>query len=458
MAEEAHIVDRQPLPLGQNLTEPIYNAILKAISEEPDRLDLLLSLLHPSDIADLLERLPNQHRGIVLHKVPQDIFGNVLSNVESAVQERLLEEMTAQEVNAAVAKLPSDDVADLLQNMSDEQAIATLRLIPEIQQALLNYEEDTAGGLMQLETLAVPQTWTVARLMDYLRDGHHKLPNNIATIYITDPTRRLLGTISLTRLVQINTEKRLSEVMRTDPFTVMPEVPQTDVAQMFEKYDLIALAVIDKNNRLLGQITIDDVMDVILEEHHYEMMHQAGVSDEEDLFGSTMHTTQKRLPWLVINLFTAILASIVIGIFEGTIQELVALAVLMPIVASMGGNAGTQTLTVTIRGLVQKKITSKNAFSLLKKEFLVGSFNGFVLGVLLAGGTAVVYGNLNLGLVIFAATIANHIFAAVSGNLIPLILERRGIDPAIASGILITTVTDVMGFFTFLGLAALILV
>ncbi len=451
------ISSSQPKPLGQNLTPPIYNAILKAITEDPDRLDLLLSLLHPSDIANLLERLPKQHRPIVLHKIPDDSLGGVISNVEVPVQEALLEEMNEKEVTACISQLPSDDVADLLQHMGDEQALATLQLIPEIQQALLNYDENTAGGIMQLETIAVPQVWTVGRLMDYLRTDGRELPKNIQTVFITDPTRKLLGTLSLSRLVKAQVDNRLVDVMRTDPFTVQPEESQKSVAEMFEKYDLLTCPVVDKNNRLLGQITFDDVIDVVIEEHQKELMRQAGLSVEEDLFGSTVHTTKKRLPWLIINLLTAVMASIVIGMFEGTIQELVALAVLMPIVASMGGNAGTQTLTVTIRGMSLNKITPKNAFSLLRKEFMVGSFNGLILGVLLAAGTSFIYDNPMLGLVIFIATIANHLLAAIAGNLVPLMLDKFGVDPAIASGILVTTVTDVMGFFTFLGLAALLL-
>ncbi|MBI1362691.1 MAG: magnesium transporter [Proteobacteria bacterium] len=453
-------VDRKaPKPLGHNLTEPIYEAVLKALDEEPARLDVLLTLLHPSDIADLLERLPIRNRPEVLHRVPHEVLADVIANVSYGVQENLLEEMTEDEVKNVLTNLDSDDVADIVQNMDDNLADQTLEIIPEIQQALLNYPEDTAGGIMQLEVISVPKSWTVDKLLVHLRQKakDDSLPERFSTVCITDHTRKLLGTINLSRLVRIQPKELLGDVMRTDPVTVQPEATEKDVAQLFEKYDLFNCPVVDKNNRLLGVITIDDVLDVMMELHEKEIMQAAGLEEGEDLFAPLARTTQKRLPWLVINLFTAILASSVIALFEDAIAKVVALAVLMPIVASMGGNAGTQTMTVTVRGLAMRQITKNNTTILLRKELLVGTLNGLVLGILLGGGTFLVYRDPMMSIVICSAAIFAHFFAALAGITIPVILSRMKKDPAVSSGVFVTTVTDVVGFFAFLGLASLLL-
>lgn len=443
--------------LGSGLTEPVYDAILAALAEEPGRLDVLIGVLHPSDIAVLLERLPYEHRHTIIHRVPPEKLGEVIANVAPAVQESLLEELTTDEVAQALDTLESDDVADIVQNMDDDQADKALDIIPEIQQALLNYPEDTAGGLMQLEVVAVPPNWTVDRLFTYLRTRTEDIPENIATVYVVDPTRRLIGSVSLSRLMRATADQLLSDVMRTDPVTLLPETPQRDVTRLFEKYDLYACAVVDRDQRLLGRITIDDVLDAVVAQSEHEILGAAGLSEGEDLFAPVPDTTRSRLPWLVINLLTAVLASMVVALFEGKIQEIVALAVLMPIVASMGGNAGTQTLTVLVRGLATGLVTHRNAWYLLKKEMAVGSFNGLVLGVMLSIGTALIYSNMALAAVIFAATVLTHLFAALAGHLIPIVLHRLKKDPAISAGVFMTTVTDVMGFFSFLGLAALFL-
>jgi magnesium transporter len=454
-------VDRKaPKPLGHNLTEPIYEAILKSLDEDPARLDMLLTLLHPSDIADLLERLPVRERPVVLKHLPHDMLADVIANVSYGVQENLLEALTEEQVKSVLTNLDSDDVADIVQNMDDALADQTLEIIPEIQQALLNYPEDTAGGIMQIEVVSAPKTWTVEKLLAYLRQKAEddSLPERFSTVCITDHTRKLLGTVNLSRLVRQTPTELLGDIMRTDPVTVNPETPEQDVAQLFEKYDLFNCPVVDKNNRLLGIITIDDVLDVMMELHEKEIMQAAGLEEGEDLFAPFFRTSQKRLPWLVINLFTAMLASSVVALFEASIEQIVALAILMPIVASIGGNAGNQSMTVTVRGLAMRQITSQNKRMLLRKELMVGTLNGVVLGVFLGLGTFVVFQNPLMAGVIFTAAVITHFCAALAGILIPLFLKKLNRDPAVSSGVFVTTVTDIVGFFAFLGLATLLLI
>lgn len=449
---------QRPAQLGQALTEPIYQAILEALDKEQSRkLDVFMALLHPSDIADLLERLPQNNRQDVFTHIPKSSLGDVLVELSDSMQQSLLESCPTEDVAELVNAMESDDVADLVQHMEQEQAEQTIELMSDIQQSLLEYPEDTAGGIMQLEVLSAPKSWTVGRLLDYIRKRADILPDNISNIFVVNYKRELKGSISISRLVRYPEDELLKSVMREDTHRVLPETSEKDVAKMFEKYDLNSCPVVDEQNRLLGRITVDDILDVVIEQSEKEILQTAGISEDEDLLSTASETARSRLPWLIVNLFTAVLASIVVALFADQIERLVALAVLMPIVASMGGNAGTQTLTVTIRGLATNTITAQNAFYLMRKEFLAGGFNGIILGVFLALGTILVYDDTMLGLVILSATILNHLFAALSGNLIPLVINKLGKDPALSSGVLVTTVTDVMGFFTFLGLASLLL-
>ncbi len=449
---------KRPTPLGQALTEPIYQAILESLDKVQSRkLDVFMALLHPSDIADLLERLPLNSRTEVFSHIPKTSLGDVLIELSESMQQSLLEVYPKEDLAEVVSSMDSDDVADIVQHMEQEQAEQTIELMSDIQQSLLEYPENTAGGIMQLEVLSAPKSWTVGRLLDYIRKRADDLPDNISNVFVVNYKRELKGSISVSRLVRYPEEALLKDVMREDTYSVQPEMLDKDVAKMFEKYDLNSCPVVDEQNRLLGRITVDDILDVVIEQSEKEILQSAGVREAEDLLSTATQTARSRLPWLIINLFTAILASIVVALFSDQIERLVALAVLMPIVASMGGNAGTQTLTVTIRGLATNTITAQNAFYLMRKEFLAGGFNGVILGVFLALGTTLIYNDTMLGVVIFSATILNHLFAALSGNLIPLLINKLGKDPALSSGVLVTTVTDVMGFFTFLGLASLLL-
>lgn len=439
------------------LTEKRYEDVLIALEEKPQRLRGLLTPLHPADIADLLERLPQKKREFIVLHIPNTMIGDVLAELEEGVQEHLLSILTPQAVVEAVADLESDDTVDIVQHLEERQAEEATESLDKQEKRLLKYDPESAGGLMQLEVLTALPQQKIGDVLRYLRREAGDLPDNPGTVFIINDKRKLLGTVSLARLVQCPLNLRLEEVMREKPVTIPADMPNTDIPSLFEKYDIHNCAVVNRRGQLLGRITIDDVLDVVLEQHERELKRAAGLNEKDDLFAPIWSTTGKRLPWLIINLGTAILASLVIALFQDQIQRLVALAVLMPIVASMGGNAGTQTLTVTVRGLATGHITMKNALLLLAKELFVGSLNGTALALLLAAGVVYIYDDWVLASIIAAATVINHVFAAIAGHLIPLTLKKLRYDPAISSGVLVTTVTDVGGFFVFLGLAALFL-
>ena len=447
-----------PAAIGEGLTDKVYADTLSAIvKDDSSKSAKLLSKLHPSDIADFLERLPLGERHAAVNHIPKDLMGDVLASVNDGVRESLFEDFSQEELVEALSTLESDEIIDIVQDLPEEQAEETIKSITDGSHELLEYAEDTAGGIMHLEYLALPENIIVSDALKYMRENSDLIPQDIDSVYVINKNNKLLGSITVSRLVRLNLKAKLEDEIWEDSVTVNPEMDQEDVAHLFEKYDMHSCAVVDEEHRLLGVIAVDDILDVIMEEHEEDIMRAAGLTEGADLFAPMIDTTRRRLPWLLVNLFTAILASLVIAQFEAEIDKLVALAVLMPIVASMGGNAGTQTLTVVVRGLGLKQITMQNALSLLKKEFIVGGFNGMLLALLLAGGTIAFYGNVMLGVVICIATIANHFLAAVAGLVIPLFLEKIGKDPAISSGVLLTTVTDVCGFFVFLGLAALLL-
>ena len=450
-----------PKARGQALTEPLYEALLQAL-DQPDqrRAELLVSNLHPADAADLLERLAPPQRQEVYQLLPTAQRGEVIANLSPEVQESLLSTFAPEQVAEVIAELASDDITDIVHNLADQQAAQTLLELDDYQESspeLLAYADDTAGGIMRVEYLTANPNWTVQQLIDYIRDHPNELPEYINKVFVLDEQEYLLGTITLSYMLRFPASKRLHDIMRTKPITVTPDMPQGDVARTFEKYDLGSCAVVDFKGRMLGCITVDDVLDVIIEESQDDLLRTSGVATGEDIFAPARTITQNRMPWLMVNLATAILASWVISWFDGSIEQLVALAVLMPIVASMGGNAAGQVIAVTIRALAMRQITARNAIKLLWKEMTVGTLNGLALGVVLSVGTYLFYDNIGLAMVILAATIINHIAAAVAGNVIPIWLERRGIDPALSSSIWVTTVTDVVGFFSFLGLATLLL-
>lgn len=453
---------------GTTLTDAMYLLIVECLRlENLKKLELLIPLLHPADCADLLEKIEPSQQYIITPLIKVEDLGEVLANLNESIKLNILHSINHKHLAKALYELETDDIADVLGELNPAEQDHILQLIDDIDpnermqvqhtRDILAYPEDSAGRLMKSEVITAPKSWPVQKLLDYLEAESDNLPEKITTVFIVNRKQEIIGSVSMQRLARSNKTITVRDIMRKDPLTVNVLDSQKDVLKAFEKYDLFTCAVTDEENKLVGQITVDDVLDLSLEQSREDILHMAGVSEDDDLFLPVNQTAMKRLPWLILNLFTAILASFVIALFEQQIQQLVALAVLMPIIASMGGNAGTQTLAIVIRGLATDQVTVKNTIYLLKKELMVGSFNGLMLGFFLAMGTFAFYKDEKLALVIFLATIINHLVSAVGGHMLPIILKKAGKDPAISSGIFLTTLTDVIGFFAFLGLATIIL-
>jgi magnesium transporter len=383
----------------------------------------------------------------------------VLSELEPSVKDELVEELSNEALAAHVAELDTDDAVYVLEDMDEaDQTDVLARLPAEDRAALersLDYPEESAGRLMQADFIAIPPFWTVGHTIDYLRDTAD-LPDSFSAVYVVDPTYHLLGTISLDRILRSRRPIVVSTLMDTDGHSIQAGLDQEAVAHQFERHNLMQVAVVDEDQRMVGVVTADDVVEVIQEEAERDIRQLAGVGDEA-VIDRARDIAPWRLAWLFVNLLTAILASWVISWFNASIEQMVALAVLMPIVASMGGNAGTQTMTITVRGLATRQLTRANRLRFLGRELKVGLLNGLVFAGIMAWVVFVWFGSGKLGGVIAAAMVCNMVVAAIAGALIPLGLAWRGVDPAVASSVFVTTVTDVVGFLAFLGLASVFL-
>ena len=419
----------------------------------------LAERLGPADTADLLEALTTEQRRSLIHTLGDALAPEVLAELDPSVREDIIEFLQPEELAAAVAGLETDDALDVITDLDPDQQEDLLARLPEADQVLLRqgltYPEYTAGRLMQRELLAIPGFWTVGDTIDFLRSSRD-LPDDFYDIFVIDPRHTPIGHIALSRLLRNRRPVLISELMEPigTPFPVTMD--QEDLAHEFRQRDLTSAPIVDGDGRLLGVVTIDDIVDVIDEEHEDDLLRMGGVA-EADLFEDTWDTTKARFRWLFVNLGTAVMASAVIALFEATIDQIVALAVLMPIVASMGGNAGTQTLTVAVRALAMRQLTRRNAMRILAKEVTVGGINGVLLAIIAGTLAALWFTDPVIGGVIAIAMVANLVVAGFCGVAIPLALDRLKIDPAIASTVVLTTVTDVVGFFAFLGLAALFL-
>ncbi len=421
----------------------------------------LLDTLHPAEIAHLLESLPTDKRESVWELVPSQINGEVLLHLTEDVRTALIRKMDPEELVAATEHLETDDLADILPEMPDD-VVQEILLTMEYQErqrleAVLSYPEDTAGGLMNVDTVVVRAEISLDTVMRYLR-RRGEMPETTDTLFVVNRENRYMGLLRLTALLINDSSLTVAEVMERDVEGIPAEMPAQQVANLFERRDLVTAPVIDATGHLLGRITIDDVVDVIREEAEHSFMSMAGLNEDEDMFAPVLSSTRRRAIWLGVNLLTAFLASWVIGLFDATIHKMVALAVLMPIVASMGGIAGSQTLTLVIRGIALGQISKGNARRLLTKELAVGFFNGLIWAVVIAVVASFWFDNDALGAIIAAAMIINLIAAAIVGVAIPLVLRKLGADPALAGSVVLTTFTDVIGYATFLGFAALFLV
>lgn len=420
----------------------------------------MVNSLHPAEIARLLESLPPAQREIVWEFVDPELEGEVLLETSENVRQALIDGMEAEELVAAAEGMEVDDLADLVGDLPEAVTRQLLRSMDQQDRdrlrSVLSYAEDSAGGLMNTDTVSVRPDVTIEVVQRYLR-MRGELPEKTDRLFVVDRNDRYLGTISLTRLLTEDPEQSVGASLDSEAPRIDPGMPAHEVARLFQDLDLLSAAVVDAEGRLLGRITVDDVVDVIREEAEHSVMSMAGLADEEDLFAGIITSTRRRLLWLGINLLTAILAAAVVKSFEGTIERVAALAALMPIVASMGGIAGTQTVTLLIRGLALGQVQWSNARWLLWKEIAVGGLNGIIWAIVVGGITVVWFDTWQIAGIIAAAMLINLLAAAAVGVLVPLALRRMRIDPALSAGVILTTFTDCIGFATLLGLGSLFL-
>lgn len=442
------------------LTPDFVRAVVEALDGgETERVRALVMPLHAADLADLIGLLRSDERRRLIEMLGAELDPEVLSELDETMRDEVLRILDPQHLAAAVAQLDTDDAVYLLEDLDEERQRAILRAMSARDRAAIEqglaYPEYTAGRLMQREAVFVPPFWTVGQTIDYLRAAE-ELPEEFYEIFVVDPAFHPVGTVPLSRVIRTRRAARIDEIMDRDLTTIPARMDQEEVAFLFEQYNLVSAPVVDDDGRLVGIITIDDVVDVIREEASEDILRLGGVG-EGYLSDNVLRTTRRRLSWLFVNLLTAILASLVIAQFDATIEQVVALAVLMPIVASMGGNAGTQTLTVAVRALATNELTPTNALRVITRELLVGFVNGVLFAVLMGGIGALWFASPLIGAILAAAMVINMAVAGLAGILVPLTLDRLGIDPAVASSVFVTTVTDVVGFFAFLGLATWIL-
>ncbi|MEM7543531.1 MAG: magnesium transporter [Pseudomonadota bacterium] len=416
---------------------------------------------HPSQIADLLESLPVGTRDELWLHISEDLEGDVLSHASTAVRTGLLEGMEPKQVAAATEGLESDDIADILQDLPEPVADEVLGSMAaqdrERVEQVIDYPEDTAGGLMNADTVSVRSDVDIDVVLRYLR-LLGDVPSHTDSLMVVDRLNTYLGILPLSEVVTADPDRRVGEIMTVDIDPIAADTADNDVALLFEQRDLLSAAVVDADGKLIGRITVDDVVDVIREENDRTLLSAAGLDEEHDIFEPILMSTRRRALWLAINLATAFLAAWVIGFFDATIEQLVALAILMPVVASMGGIAGTQTLIIVIRGLAQGQVGRANAKSIMLRETTVGVINGLIWSLVVALIAALWFGDWRLGGVIGAAIVINLLVGALFGAAIPLILKRLRVDPALAGGVILTTLTDVVGFVAFLGLATIFLI
>ena len=444
-----------------NISQDYLNNLINNIEQKNSILiNEDLSKLHTSDIAEVVSNLPEKSRFDLVGLDGFYLNPNVIIELTDELQKEILEKISSNKIVKIINTLESDNALHIVENLSDHKKNDVLTKIPledkhVLEQTLNTYPEDSAARIMQREFAAVPYGWTVGQTIDYLRETN-ELPKEFLEIFIINELNIPVGSVSSSRVLRTARDIKMSSIMNSNKFLIPAEMDQEHVAYNFEQYNLVSAGVVDKNNHLIGMITGDDIVTVIKEEAEEDTLRLAGVSDEE-ISDSAISITKKRFIWLTINLLTAILASSVISVFNASIEKVVALAILMPIVASMGGNAGTQTLTVTVRLIATKELISSNVKKIITKEFLVGFFNGLIFAFITSLAIFVWFKDFRLSILIAVAMIINMTVAGLFGILIPVVLNKIKIDPAIASSVFVTTVTDVFVFLSFLGLASFIL-
>ena len=447
-------IDDEAFGISDRLVADVMSAVETGQSVY---VDALLDPLHPADVAHLIELINSRQRRDLLSVWKGGMDGDVLSELDEKLREEVIESLAPDEFAEAVRELETDDVVDLVEYLDEEQQEAALDALDAgdrvaVEQAL-SYPEESAGRHMQSELVRAPDHWTVGEAIDFLRSDDVDLPDQFYHVILVDPRLKAVGYVTLGRLLSSRRDVPLSDIVEDTFRTFHVNQDVEEVAQAINHYHMITAPVVDDDDRIVGVITIDDAMAFLEEEAEEDILRLAGVG-EGSLSDRVIATTRQRFPWLAVNLVTAIFASLVISMFEDTISGFVALAVLMPIVASMGGNAGTQSLTVAVRALATRDLTGANVWRVIRREALVGLVNGMIFAVVMGIVSAVWFGTPMLGVVIAVAMVINMVVAGLAGTMVPVLLERAGVDPALASGAFVTTVTDVIGFFAFLGLAS----
>jgi magnesium transporter len=450
------ITKNQKIVFDNNL----INKIIDEINEKNDS-DLNKSIkdLHPADIAELLEFLSSDQRIYLLNKLDSENYTDVLAELDDTIIDETVNQLQYDKVAQSISEMETDDAVGLIESLQPETQKIILDQVSaedrEIFNESLNYPEDTAGRRMQKEIVSMPSFWTVGQAIDFLRD-EKDLPEDFYEIFIVDPSNKPLGNVSVSKVLRSERNTKMNDITTESPIFIPADMDQEEAAIAFEKYSLVSAGVIDSFGRLIGRITADDIMWVLQEEAEEDILRMGGVSEKEMNQG-VLKSTRKRFIWLFINLLTAILASIVISFFDGSIEQMVALAVLMPIVASMGGNAGTQTLTLTVRALATKDLVQNNRRKIFNKEISISILNGLIFSVITGIAVYLWFQDTSLSIIVGAAMIVNIFSAGFFGFLVPYTLSYFKVDPAIASSVFVTTITDVVGFFSFLGLASIYL-
>ena len=458
----AEVEDLEDLALGEDyaLNPDFVAMVVDAIDRgDAERLRELLAALHPADVADLMGFLSSDYRSEVVAHLDPEALAEILSELDTEIREDVLEHVPSAILAKALGEMDSDDAVDVVDDLEDDKRAQVLAALPEMERSAIEsslaYEDETAGRLMQREVVWAPQFWTVGQTIEhFLREGD-ELPELFFDVYVVDPAHKPVGAVPVSHLLRTRRDAPLAQVM--EPITEIPvQMDQEEVAYIFDKYHLISAPVVEPGGRLVGQITVDDIVGVIQDESEEDILALAGVSDagrDASVFG----IVRSRLPWLILNLLTATVAVSVIAAFQAEITKLVTLAVIMPIVASLGGNAGTQTLAVAVRALANRELNASNAMRIFLREISVGVLNGATLAAIMSVAVFLWFHDLRLSLTVALALIVNVSIAAVVGTLVPLTLDRLGRDPAVSSSVFVTFVTDFMGFLSFLGLAAVIL-
>jgi len=448
----------------QTLSPEFVRAVCDVIEKDDAAgFEYLTKDLHPADIADLIGLLRDEDRRHLIKILGGAMPPDVLAELDDDLRDSVIQAMTPVSVAEAVAELDTDDAAFILEDLDEEKRAEILAEVPVADRlavrAALDYEEDSAGRVMQREFFAAPSYWTIGQI--------EELPDRFYEVFVVDPSYKPIGAVPLSTLVKAQRDVVIKDLMTGQNLRTIPvTMDQEEVAYRFEQYDLISAPVTDAGDRLVGMITVDDVVEMVREESQEDMLALAGVEADTGLSDSVLETVRSRFSWLAVNLATAIMASLVIALFDGAIGQMVALAILMPIVASMGGNAGTQTLTVTVRSLATKDLTASNAMRIILREAMVGAVNGVLFAIIMGALAAVWYvaagwGDqseaIRLGVIVGVAMVVNLFAAGLAGILVPIGMQRAGADPAVSSAVFVTTVTDIVGFFVFLGLAAAVL-